>query len=132
MIAVDSSAIVAIAEKETEAALFATKIELVGRSVISAPNYLEASMVMEGRHGASGPAIFDSVISRLRVFGLEVISFDQLLADRAREAFRLYGKGRHPAGLNFGDCFSWALATELDVPLLYKGRDFDKTGVARA
>ncbi len=131
MIVVDSSAIVAIALAEAEALRFAEAIESDGDPRLSAANYVEASLVMEGRHGASGQIMFDGLISRLRKAGLTIVALDEIQAELAREGFRRYGKGRQAAGLNFGDCFAYALAKALDAPLLYKSGDFDKTDIKR-
>jgi ribonuclease VapC len=132
MIAVDASVIVAIAQGELEADQFLQLIGSDGAAHLSTANYLEASTVLEGRHGAAGKMMFESVIAELDRAGLATVAFDEKMAELAREGFRRYGKGRHPAGLNFGDCFAYALAKTLDAPLLFKGRDFDKTDVKRA
>jgi ribonuclease VapC len=73
--------------------------------------------------------MLDGAIAHFRAAGLLVVAFDEIQAELAREGFRRYGKGRHPAGLNFGDCFAYALAKALDAPLLYKGTDFGKTDI---
>lgn len=127
MICVDSSAIVAIVKDEPERARFVRVIDQANGSAMSAANYLEAAMVCEGSVTAPGRVFFDSEIEILRQLGLAIVSFDEAQAELAREGFRRYGKGRHPAGLNFGDCFGYALAKALDAPLLYKGTDFAKT-----
>lgn len=127
MIAIDSSAVVAIVLAEAEAHHFAKIMEEDGDARLSAANYVETANVIEGRFGASGAALLDGYMARFRVAGMTVVAFDETQAELAREGFRRYGKGRHPAGLNFGDCFAYALAKALDAPLLYKGADFDKT-----
>lgn len=132
MIVIDSSAVVAIAHDEPEALHFLQAIDTDGSARMSTANYLETSNVMEGRHGASGEAMLVQVVRRLRLAGLRFVAFDQLQAELAREGFRRFGKGRHPAGLNFGDCFAYALAKALDAPLLFKGDDFAKTDLTRA
>lgn len=132
MIVVDSSAIAAIALAEPEGFRFAQAIEADGDARLSAANYLEMANVMEGRHGASGQVLFDGCVSRLRAAGLLIVAFDETQADLAREGFRRFGKGRHAAGLNFGDCFAYALAKALDAPLLFKGDDFAKTDIKAA
>lgn len=131
MIVVDSSAMAAIAFDEAEAQQFAECIEVDGEARLSAANYLEFSNVLEGRHGASGQAMFEQHMTRFRRAGLLIVAFDETQAELAREGFRRFGKGRHPAGLNFGDCFAYALARALDAPLLFKGTDFDKTDLKR-
>lgn len=89
-------------------------------------NFVETSMVLDGRLGAEAVRRLDLLIHRA---GIEVtpISADQGLA--ARDAFARYGRGRHPAGLNFADCFAYALAKDVDEPLPFKGDDFSKTDV---
>jgi len=132
MIIVDTSAIVAIALREAEAEALQARIETDGAARLSAASYVEASNVLEGRLGAAGRVVFENVLRRLALQGLAVVAVDANTAEHAREGFRRYGKGRHPAGLNFGDCFAYGLAKALDAPLLYKGGDFDKTDLKRA
>lgn len=132
MIVVDTLAIVAIASNEAEAASFVARIQAEGQAYISAANYVEASIVIEARKPAKGRATFDSAIGLLLGAGLHIVRVDAARADLVRDSYRFYGKGRHPAGLNYGDCFAHALATELGAPLLYKGNDFDRTGVVPA
>jgi ribonuclease VapC len=83
-------------------------------------------MVEEARRGSAGALKLDALIRDLRVIGLP---FTAEHAALAREAFRRFGKGRHPAALNFGDCMSYALAKERREPLLFKGRDFSRTDI---
>ncbi len=128
MIAIDSSALVAIYFDEPEKASFATAIVMADGPVLAAPNLLEASMVVEARHGEAGCRELDRIVAHL---GLEVVPFDVSHIEAARNAFRRYGKGRHRAGLNFGDCCAYALARTLDVPLLFKGNDFALTDIKR-
>lgn len=132
MIVLDSSVIVALAQGEPESDHYNSLVSADGASHISAANYLEASIVLEGRHGVTGKMLFDTVVDQLQRVGLATVPFDGAMAELARDGFRRYGKGRHPAGLNFGDCFAYALSKALDAPLLYKGREFDKTDVKRA
>lgn len=127
MICVDSSAIVAIVRDEPERAQFMQAIDAAAGSSMSAANYLEAAMVCEGSVTAPGRVLFDSEMETLRQLGLCIVAFDEEQAGLAREGFRRFGKGRHPAGLNLGDCFAYALAKALDAPLLFKGGDFHKT-----
>lgn len=129
MIVVDSSAIVAIVLGEPEGKQFVEAIEIAGYSALSAGNYVEASNVSEGRLGAPGRSQFELLMRRLASAGLRVVAFDEATAELAREGFRRYGKGRHAAGLNFGDCFAYALAKALDAPLLFTGEDFTKTDI---
>ena len=88
-----------------------------------------AAMVAEKRKGAVGRNELDMLILKA---GLTVVAFDAAQAELARIAWRSYGKGRHPAGLNFGDCFSYALAKHMNNPLLYKGKDFSLTDIVPA
>ena len=83
-------------------------------------------MILESRFGADGVRDLDLLIAKANVIQAPV---DEEQAQLARRAFQKYGKGRHPAGLNFGDCFSYALAKALDLPLLFKGNDFSQTDV---
>lgn len=131
MICVDSSAIVAIVKDEPERAHFTRIIDQAAGAAISAANYFETAMVCEGAVTAPGRVFFDAEMETLRQLGLAVVAFDDIQAGLAREGFRRYGKGRHPAGLNFGDCFAYALAKALDAPMLYKGTDFNKTDIKR-
>lgn len=133
MIVLDTSVIVAIAFDEPERQSFEAAIRGDNDVRLSTASYVEASHVLEGRHGAAGRMTLDAIIERLTsVDGLSLVAFDSIQAELARDAFRRFGKGRHPAALNFGDCFAYALAKALDAPLLYKGGDFDKTDLKRA
>ena len=100
-----------------------------GGPCISAATYVEVSMVMELRFGDRGGREVDSLIEDV---GISVVPFDLIQMKAAREAFRQFGKGRHRAALNLGDCFSYALAKTLDVPLLFKGADFALTDLKPA
>ena len=126
---VDTSAILAIMQDEPEKAEFLSLIEQAQRRLISAVSVLEASMVLEGRRGEDAGSDLDVF---LRVASIEIVAFDAEQLAWARRAFRRYGKGRHPAGLNFGDCASYALAMCSGEPLLFKGADFTATDVGRA
>lgn len=129
MIAVDTSAVVAILKREPDALTFAQAIGDAPASFMSAVAYFEASMVMI----SGGPAELAIDLDRLiRDTRVEIVAFDTPLALASREAFVRFGKGRHPAGLNFGDCISYALAKTRGLPLLYKGADFAKTDIASA
>lgn len=129
MIALDTSSVVAIALGEPEADRFVSMIQADRQTRLSAPNYLEASNVLEGRFGPIGRSLFESIVADLADRGMVVVALDRAMAELARDGFRRYGKGRHSAGLNFGDCFAYALAKALDAPLLFKGEDFAKTDV---
>ena len=129
MIVVDSSALIAIYFNEPEKASFALAVVSVDAPCIGAPNFLEASMVAETRHGEAGCRELDRIAANL---GLEIVPFDGSHIQGARDAFRRFGKGRHRASLNFGDCCAYALAKLRDVPLLFKGNDFALTDLKRA
>ncbi|MGI9451559.1 MAG: type II toxin-antitoxin system VapC family toxin, partial [Geminicoccaceae bacterium] len=90
---------------------------------------LEAGMIAEVRKGEAGALELDNFILRGQI---QTVPFDAEQADIARLAFRRFGKGRHPAGLNFGDCAAYALACSRGEPLLFKGEDFSKTDIAQA
>jgi ribonuclease VapC len=123
---IDTSAIVAIAMNEPEAAGFERKIADDPLRLISAASLLEVSMVIETRLGEAGAAEIDLWLYKA---GVETVSVDVDQIDVARRAWRRFGKGRHPAGLNYGDCFSYALAVTRGEPLLFKGNDFSQTDV---
>ena len=129
MIVVDSSALLAIFFDEAEKSAFAERISADAEARIGAPNFLEASMIVEARQGRVGCRDLDELILAL---GLAVVPFEAVHAEEARTAFRRFGKGRHRAGLNFGDCCAYGLAKTFDAPLLYKGADFQLTDIQRA
>jgi ribonuclease VapC len=129
LIVIDSSALVAILRDEPERRPFIDAIVDHGEPRISAATYVEASMVMELRLGDRGGREIDVLIEDV---GMAIVPVDQAQATIAREAFRRFGKGRHRAALNFGDCFVYALAKTLDAPVLFKGDDFALTDIKRA
>lgn len=129
MIVIDSSALVAILRDEPERGALIDAILDHGEPCISAATYVEASMVMELRLGDRGGREIDALIADV---GIATVPFDQVQAKVAREAFRRFGKGRHRAGLNLGDCFVYALAKTLSAPVLFKGNDFALTDLKRA
>ena len=125
MIVVDSSALVAILRREPEADGFLHIIAQAANCLLSAVSLLEASMVLAGRTGdATSWVELDALIARA---GMQVVAHDAGLAQAARAAFLRYGKGHHPAGLNLGDCASYALAEDCKFPLLLKGDDCRRT-----
>ncbi len=124
---IDSSALIAILQDEPERAVFNRAIERAERRALSVVSFVEASMVIEARYGADGVRDLDLLIAKA---GIELVAVDANQAHAARNAFRVYGKGRHRAGLNFGDCFPYALARTEREPLLFKGMDFSMTDVA--
>jgi len=115
---IDTSALIAVLLLEHDALRFAEAIEN------TAPRLLETSMVIETRKGEAGGRELDLFIYRA---GIEIVAVDHEQAEIARIAWRRYGKGRHPASLNYGDCFAYALATVSGSPLLFKGDDFSQT-----
>ncbi|MFA5940727.1 MAG: type II toxin-antitoxin system VapC family toxin [Sinimarinibacterium sp.] len=126
---IDTSAIVALLNLEPEAERIARAIESDAVRLVSAATVVEAGLVVESRYGAAGGRELDLLIAKGEM-SVEPVTARQ--ADLAREAWRRYGKGRHPAGLNMGDCFSYALARSSGEPLLFKGEDFTQTDVGVA
>jgi ribonuclease VapC len=124
----DTSAVLAILQDEAERTEFVSLIEQSSRCLISAVSVLEAAMVLEGRRGDDAGSDLDLFLHRASV---ETVAFDEEQLMVARTAFRRFGKGRHAAGLNFGDCASYALAQWSGEPLLFKGGDFVATDIAR-
>jgi ribonuclease VapC len=123
---IDTSAIAAILFDEPDAAALEGKIADDPVRLISAATFLEAAIVIEARLGDPGGREFDLWLHRAEI---DIIPPDAEQADMARRAWRRFGRGRHSAGLNYGDCFSYALAAMHDEPLLFKGDDFTKTDV---
>lgn len=130
MIVIDSSALIAILRREPEADSFLQVIATAEGCLLSSVSLLETSMVLAGRTGdATSWADLDALIARA---GMQVLAQDEELAQEARGAFLRYGKGRHPAGLNLGDCASYALAKARSLPLLFKGDGFPRTDLMAA
>jgi ribonuclease VapC len=123
---IDTSALLAILLDEAERRTFNEAIEAAESRVMSIATFIEVSIVIESRSGAEGLRDLDLFIDRADV---EIAVVDLEQGKLARRAFSRFGKGRHPAGLNFGDCFSYALAVARGEPLLYKGEDFSQTDV---
>ena len=126
MIVVDTSAIVAILLEEDEGAAFRARIEAAGGALVSAVSAVELAAV-----AARDDALFDAARSLLNEPYVAVEPVDVLQVAIASDAYRRFGKGRHPAGLNLGDVFSYALARARRLPLLFKGDDFSRTDVER-
>jgi len=126
---VDSSALVAILLKEPEALRLTTAIATTSSCRLPSSCFLEASMIVLGRLEPDGLRDLDLYLARSR---MEIVPFTESQARLAREAFRRFGKGRHPAQLNFGDCMAYALARETGEELLFKGTDFGQTDIAVA
>jgi ribonuclease VapC len=130
VIAVDSSAVIAILRAEPEEQVFIDALVAAGAACMSAVSLQETSMVLAGRHGTAADWLpLDDFIRRL---GMEIVPHDTVLARLAGEAFLRFGKGRHPARLNCGDCASYALARARSIPLLFKGADFVRTDIIPA
>ena len=125
----DSSAVVAVLTGEEDAAPLAGAMAGAQHLSMTAANWLEAAMVIEGRRD---PVLSETFHNLIEVSAVELVAVDAPLARRALDAWRAFGKGRHPAALNFGDCFAYALAQERGEPLLYKGEDFARTDVKPA
>lgn len=124
----DSSALLAILFKEPERDSFATALAEAGTRLVSSVNALEAAVVVSARKGPSGVRELDLLFHHA---GIEVVSFTEAHLRLAREAWDRYGKGRHRAGLNLGDCCAYALSRHAGEPLLFKGDDFAQTDIAR-
>jgi ribonuclease VapC len=122
----DTSSILAILLNEPEAALFAEIMSKSQRRLISAGTLLELMIVIETKKGEVGGRELDLLLHRLKT---DVVPFDGEQAEIARIAWRQFGKGNHPAGLNFGDCFAYALSKTSGEPLLFKGNDFNQTDI---
>ncbi len=123
---IDSSAVVSILALEREAREFVEAIEKAPDRRLSAVSYVETAVVLDSRRNPALSRRLDEFIHEAQV-SLEPVTVEQ--ARLARQAYRDYGKGRHRAGLNFGDCFAYALAKEKREPLLFKGDDFRRTDV---
>lgn len=123
---IDTSALLAILFDEPERPALTSAIDAASARRVSAMSKLEASIVAISREGGRIIADLDDLLHQ---FKIEIVPFDEHQADIAREAFTRYGKGRHKAGLNFGDCAAYALAVSEAEPLLFKGRDFSATDV---
>lgn len=123
---IDTSAILAILFGEREAASVIDLITQATSRLISAGTALELIIVVEARKGEAGGRELDLFLHRAKI---DTVPFDSDQAEIARYAWRRYGKSNHSAGLNFGDCFSYALAKSSGEPLLFKGKDFNQTDI---
>jgi ribonuclease VapC len=123
---IDTSALVAIFLAEPERRRFLDLIVEAGTRLMSAANALETGIVLEARRGEAAGREFDLFVFRAN---LQVVPVDGEQVEIARSAWRKYGKGRHPAALNFGDCFAYALAKSSGESLLAKGTDFGATDI---
>ncbi len=123
---IDTSAVAAILFDETDAGVLERRIADDPVRLMSAGTFIETAIIVEARLGDAGAREFDLWLQRADV---EIVPVDSEQAEAARRAWRRFGKGRHLAGLNYGDCFSYALAITRDETLLFKGTDFSKTDV---
>lgn len=123
---IDTSALVAILRDEPERAMFIEAIEATDARQMSAATFVEVSIVIEATRGAEGLRDLDLFLTTA---GIDLVAVDTEQAHAARRAFTRFGKGRHRASLNYGDCFSYALAMVVAEPLLFKGDDFGHTDV---
>lgn len=126
---VDTSAILAILFGETDAKRYAGMIMTTWPCRISVANVLEACIVVESRGGMRAGRELDRLLAEA---GIESMPVTTVQVEVARRAWRRFGKGNHPAALNFGDCFAYALADTMGEPLLFKGNDFARTDVEAA
>lgn len=126
---VDSSALAAVLFGESDASRYIQALSLPVNKYMSAVSRLGISIVVESRKGPQGTRLLAQLLSTA---GIEEIAFDSSLAEVAFDAWRRWGKTRHAAGLNLGDCASYALAKVLNQPLLFKGEDFSRTDIACA
>ncbi len=130
MIAVDTSALMAIVLDESDARIYRARLKAASRAVISSVSVVEARMVAYGRRGPRAVVLLDDL---LRLPGFEIVSPTEADVAAAFAAFVAFGKGSgHPAGLNFGDVFAYALAKTRRLPLLFKGNDFSETDLGSA
>jgi ribonuclease VapC len=126
---IDTSALIAILFGEPEALSLARAVADESRKLISAFNALETGIVIEARKGEAGGRELDLLLHRAQI---EIVAMNADQAELARTAWRKYGKGNHPAGLNIGDCCAYALAKYSGEPLLFKGNDFSQTDIRPA
>lgn len=124
---IDTAALVAMLRNEPERRGLVLAIEQAEHRVLSAVSFVETSIVIGSRYGPEGLRDLDLFIGKA---GIEIVSAEEAQAQIARRVFMQYGKGHHPARLNLGDCFAYALAKVLDQPLLCKGGDFVRTDIA--
>jgi ribonuclease VapC len=126
---IDTSALVSILDQEPEAERLAYAIATASERMLSAANLVETGIVMQVRRGDEAVRDLDLLLAKLEI---EIIAVSAKQANLARKAFRRFGRGRHPARLNFGDCFAYALSKDSGASLLFKGEDFSQTDIAVA
>jgi len=127
-VVIDTSALIALLLGEKEAKAIAAAIANDNKRLISAFSLLETCIVIEAKKGEIGGREADLLIHRIQA---EIISMDSEQAEVARRAWRTFGKGRHAAGLNIGDCCAYALSKISGEPLLFKGEDFSKSDILK-
>lgn len=129
MIAIDTSALFVIVTEEDERDVYVELLDETDGAFCSAVTYVETVMALTGRSRITAA---EKVRLLIMTFRIDIVAIDTTLAEATVSAFDLYGKGRHPARLNFGDCFSYALAKSRNIPLLFKGDDFIHTDIVPA
>lgn len=126
---IDTSSVICILLSEPEAEYHARLLASDPENVMSAANWFETMMVVQSKLGKTGVQELEGLLKSINI---KIIAVDSKMAQVAFSAWLKYGKGRHPAGLNFGDCFAYALAKLRGEPLLFKGEDFSKTDLTSA
>ena len=126
---IDTSAVLAILFQEDDAQRYALAIARAESRKMSAASFLEAGIVVDNQLGAAAGRQLDALVARAAI-EIEPVTREQ--AEVARQAYLDFGKGGHPAKLNFGDCYSYALAKVTSMPLLFKGEDFSQTDISAA
>ena len=126
---IDSSALIAILQNEPERAAFVRKLGADRVRLLSAANWLEAAIIVDDRFGENGARDLKLFVLEAAI---EIVPVTAAQAELARVAYRRFGRGNHPARLNYGDCFAYALARETGAPLLFKGDDFSRTDIPAA
>ena len=126
---IDSSALIAILQNEPERAAFVRKLGADRVRLLSAANWLEAAIIVDDRFGENGARDLKLFVLEAAI---EIVPVTAAQAELARVAYRRFGRGNHPARLNYGDCFAYALARETGEPLLFKGDDFSRTDIPAA
>ncbi len=129
---VDTSAIVAMMTNESDASSLSARLITAGSRMTSAMALWEASVALSRISGLQPRTALREVEAYIRPLEIEVIAIGPVTTATAVDAYQRFGKGRHPAGLNFGDCFAYACAREQNMPLLYKGDDFSQTDIETA
>ncbi len=124
LMVIDSSALVAVLTNEAEARVMAEAIAADPKRLVGAVSVLETGIVIEARYGPAGGRELDLLLHRCH---FDIVSLSPEQVELAREAYRQFGKGTHPAGLNLGDCATYALSRSTGEPLLFKGHDFSQT-----